>query len=151
MWNKLINIVLSGLLWRRYKFLIVSLLVLLLSVWVSGRIHLDYIEFAKTAEQSDFLGWSFLIKWAVWIGLFIVFFVVNNWYNKRKEKQQIIEESKSSVISQFLTKKRPASNKASGTEHVSTEHQSDPFAHLREKEKLRSYAEVIIDKHQSKQ
>ena len=49
--NKLINIILSGLLWRRYKFLLVSLLVLIVFIFLSGQLHQDYLSYAQSTDS----------------------------------------------------------------------------------------------------
>lgn len=152
--NRIINIILSGLLWRRYKFLIISLLILIAVIVLTGRIHQDYIEFAKAADQPDFLGWSFFIKWFVWVLCFFVFYLVNNQHNKRKEKEQIQSESSTSVIAKFMDRKAKSAKVAKPEKSNKNEQFKDnaggvdPFEHLRSKDKLRSYAEVIIDNHE---
>ncbi|MEM0912062.1 MAG: hypothetical protein AAGJ37_13865, partial [Pseudomonadota bacterium] len=104
--------------------------------------------FAKASEQTERLGWSFFIKWLVWILCFLVFFIANNQHNKRKEKEQILSESSHSVISKFMGKAPKSERTASDKKDSSSADGKDPFDHLRKKEKLRSYAEVIIDSHE---
>jgi hypothetical protein len=162
--NKIINIILSGLLWRQYKFLIASLVLLIIVIFVVGQVHDDYIAFAQTSAQVAQVGWSFVVKWLAWLVAIILFLVSNHFVNARKEKIKAQKPSKSlktilsfkvfkgadnadnndsSVLQQngksskSLKKERPASSE-------------DPFAHLRDKEKLRSFADLVIEKHDKK-
>lgn len=153
--NKLINIVLSGLLWRQYKFLIVSLLVLIGLIFVIGKSHDDYIAYASTSKEELNVGLSFVFKWLAWIGVIVVFFIANHLANLRKEKRKAQTPSKSlkSILS-FKSKQSKDTTLASVPETSSKKEKdqiqssagNDPFDHLREKKKLRSLADILIDK-----
>ena len=51
--NKLINLVLTAALWRNYKFMILSVLTLIVSVFVIGLIHDDYVQWAQYQLSQD--------------------------------------------------------------------------------------------------
>lgn len=147
--NKLINIVLSGLLWRKYKFLLVSLIVLIAFVFLVGKIHQDYLAYAQTTGGLS-VGWSFAVKWLVWVIGIAVFLGLNHWVNKRKQKKSEVED-KNSALQRILNWKNThpdAKTKAFelSKDKDATNDQSDPFAALRNKDKLRSYADLIIEK-----
>lgn len=154
--NKLINIVLSGLLWRKYKFLLVSLILLIVFVFVAGQIHSDYLAYAQTTEGVS-VGWSFAVKWLAWIVAIVIFFAANHWVNERKQKQDSAQDKNSALqrILSWRAKAKPSkSNDKPASlqqqkEGLKAEHQAsqkDPFAQLRTKDKLRSYADLIIEK-----
>lgn len=147
--NKLINIVLSGLLWRRYKFLLVSLIVLIAFVFLVGQIHQDYLAYAQTIDDAQ-VGWSFALKWAVWLVSILLFLTANHWVNKRKQKKADLEDNNSAlqrIIKWKLSKKHKETDPPSGSKvDEGTADKSDPFAQLRTKDKLRSYADLIIEK-----
>lgn len=150
--NKLLNIILSGLLWRRYKFLLVSLIILIAFVFLSGQIHQDYLAYAQTNPNIG-VGWSFALKWLAWIISVVLFFMLNNWHNNKKQLQADADDKNSTLqkilkwklthpkdsAQQSAKQDESGNNKADGDEN-------DPFAHLREKPKLRSYADIIIEK-----
>lgn len=137
----------SGLLWRQYKFLIGSLVVLIVSMIIVSQIHTDYIAYVKTSGESANIGMSFIVKWLSWIGLIISFLYANHIANKRKEKIKAQQPSKSlKQILSFKSKTDPSAKKTDAVK-LTRESGDDPFEHLRTKEKLRSYADLIIDKH----
>lgn len=162
--NKIINIILSGLLWRQYKFLIASLVLLIVAIFIVGQVHDDYIAYAQTSAQAAQVGWSFVVKWLAWLGAVLLFLVSNHFVNARKEKIKAQKPSKSlktilsfkvfkgadkadsndtSVLKQNgKSSKEPTKETQAGSE--------DPFAHLRDKEKLRSFADLVIEKHDKK-
>ncbi|GLR72013.1 hypothetical protein [Agaribacter marinus] len=151
--NKLINIVLSGLLWRRYKFLIVTLLLLIVSILIVGQIHQDYVEFVQTTKEDTNLAMSFVLKWLSWVVLLVVFGLANHFFNKKKEKIDALDSAGNSALSRVLLwRKDKEINRGLGLKKVSKKaekmpnenDQRDPFAELREKEKLRSYADFLI-------
>jgi hypothetical protein len=158
--NKLINIILSGLLWRKYKFFILSLIVLIAFIFVVGQVHQDYLRYNELQDTPTNIGLSFAVKWLIWAGSIILFLVANHYFNqhKRKQKELASEQSnsalsKSRISSSDSTSSNDSSKtqrKASGAEHdgakKSNVSESDPFAAIRKKEKLRSYADVVIEK-----
>jgi hypothetical protein len=164
--NKLINIVLSGLLWRRYKFLLVSLVLTVVTMIIVGQIHQDYLSYNALLEDPKHVGLSFAIKWLVWIASVILFLGLNHWYNQKKQAEKELESGgtntalkkllgrlnrKSQTNTKDLSNRRE--NIATSQESVAStgndESSNDPFAALRTKQKLRSYADVIIEKKQS--
>ena len=88
--NKLINIILTAALWRNYKFMIISVLVLIASVFVVGLIHDDYLQWAQyQLTQSNgsvpvSIGWSFVVKYLVYIAAIVMCFYANKWVNNKK-------------------------------------------------------------------
>ncbi|MBT1449900.1 hypothetical protein KJ365_03330 [Glaciecola sp. XM2] len=151
--NKLINIILSGLLWRRYKFLLVSLLVLIVFIFLSGQLHQDYLSYAQSTDSVS-VGWSFAIKWLSWLVAVVVFFALNNWHNNKKQAQVDVKDNNSTLQRILSWKKAHPEEEQNKRERNPSDEQvdrsDDPFAHLREKDKLRTYADIIIDKKPSK-
>ena len=84
----------------------------------------------------------------------MVFYLANNQHNKRKEKEQIQSESSTYVIAKFMDRKAKSTKAAKPDKPTKNEQIKDnaggvdPFEHLRSKDKLRSYSEVIIDNHE---
>lgn len=162
--NKIINIILSGLLWRQYKFLIASLILLVVSIFIIGQVHDDYISYAQTSEQAAQVGWSFVVKWMAWLLAVILFLISNHIVNARKEKLKARNPSKSLKSILSFKALRGANKEASAAANVinqketgcenntkqQQESSGDPFAHLRDKDKLRSFADLLIEKHDKK-
>jgi len=156
--NKIINIILSGLLWRRYKFLLVSLITLVIFMIIVGQVHQDYLRYNEIQNEPNYVGISFAVKWLVWFVSVAVFLTANHFYNKYKQAQKDAEQqSNNSALSKLIKRMKPSSANASanlnGKSDLSCEHDgnvktdpSDPFSALRTKQKLRSYADVIIEK-----
>jgi inner membrane protein involved in colicin E2 resistance len=157
--NKLINIVLSGFLWRKYKFLLVSLLLLIVFIFISGQVHQDYLAYAQSTENVS-VGWSFAIKWCVWILAIALFFMANHLVNERKQKREELQEKNSALQGILAWKRKVAGNKDvakkasddkfSRSTADTANDVKDPFEQLRKKDKLRSYADLIIEKHKDK-
>ncbi|MFC3123389.1 hypothetical protein [Agaribacter flavus] len=153
--NKLINIVLSGLLWRRYKFLIVSLVLLIVSLVVVGQVHKDYVEFAQATDNTSSLGMSFVVKWGVWLLLISIFLAANHFYNKQKDKAEAQKSNTNSALSKVLkwrNDKLYAASKSSSPPSKSKQKTTeiDPFEQIRTREKLRSYADLLIESKETK-
>ncbi|MBF7073284.1 hypothetical protein ISG33_07735 [Glaciecola sp. MH2013] len=160
--NKIINIILSGLLWRKYKFFILSLILLIAFIFVVGQVHLDYLRFNDRQETPGNVGLSFAVKWAVWALSIVVFLMANHFFNKHKKHQKELEsEQSNSALKKILQWKSSLSSSENSEERKAqklpneelgeaTESSSDPFAAIRKKDKLRSYADVIIEQKPTK-
>ena len=164
--NKLINIILSGLLWRKYKFFILSLLVLIAFIFVVGQVHQDYLRYNELQDTPTNIGLSFAVKWLVWACSITIFLVSNHYFNQYKRQQkELASEQSNSALSKLLKWKSRIT--ASGEEQKTTNekvtrtsklvvddeklsHSDDPFADIRKKDKLRSYADVVIEQKPNK-
>jgi hypothetical protein len=162
--NKLINIILSGLLWRKYKFFILSLIILIAFIFVVGQVHQDYLRYNELQETPTNIGLSFAVKWLIWAFSITLFLVANHYFNryKRQQKELASEQSNSALSKLLKWKSRFGSNagsslntsnvessaskqKVSATEKAAEADAVDPFAAIRKKDKLRSYADVVIE------
>jgi hypothetical protein len=162
--NKIINIILSGLLWRKYKFFILSLIVLIAFIFVVGQVHQDYLRYNELQDTPSNIGISFAVKWIIWAGSITLFLVANHYFNryKRNQKELASEQSNSALSKLLKWKLRFGSESSDSNGSTNTEDKSankkasvvnkeeqnldDPFASIRTKEKLRSYADVVIEK-----
>ena len=153
--NKIINIVLSGLLWRRYKLLIVSLVVLITSIFIIGKVHSDYLAYVQTQQTPVNVGWSFAVKWGAWLFVLLLFLLVNHLANKQKDKQAVQDKPNNTlsaiIVDKFKGKKESIQTPPQTSQNSTANNQeNDPFAQLREKDKLRSYADLLIKKNKKK-
>jgi len=154
--NKLINLILTAALWRNYKFMIISVLVLIVGVFVVGLVHDDYLQWAQyQLSQGDgsvpvSVGWSFIIMYAVYIAGITCCFYANKWANNKKalEKAQAGEDN--SVLKSILSFKSKATTAAPKPQSSATPKSkpktNDAFANIRAKKSLRTQADILIDK-----
>ena len=99
-------------------------------LWLVGSIHRDYLSYAELQADQSLAGTSFVYKWAALISGVIVYLA----YHTIRRR------------SSFNSKKKPVNNlDPRSTEQTNTAG-PDPFAEIRLKEKLRSRAEMMIDK-----
>ena len=140
--NKIINLILSGLLWRRYKFFIVTLVLTVVSIVLVGQVHQDYIEYQNLQEQAANVGFSFVIKWIVWACIAIAFYLANHFYNQYRNKQKA--QTRPNNALQKLMRWKTDKPRQQATENIKST-ADDPFDNIRKKDRLRSYADVIIE------
>lgn len=166
--NKLINLVLTAALWRNYKFMILSVLVLIVCVFVIGVMHADYVQWAQYQLAQDnasiplSVGWSFIIKYVVYMLAICTCFYANKWVNNKKayEKSQAGDEN--SVLKKVIASAtfKPFSEKSTESEgnlsnkpvakHIKPNAKLDIFANIRTKQTLRTQADIVIDKKPTK-
>lgn len=115
--------------WKRYKSLIVSTLVLFVFFWLVGLLHDDYVNYIELNDDKQHIGLSFVIKWLVFI-LGVVVYVL---FNTRKTGDS--------------TKSIASSNTASEQAEAEQDKPCDPFSAIRQRDKLRTRADFIIEKH----
>ena len=118
--------------WKQYKSVIVSTFFLFLFLWVVGFAHQEYLDFAQNNAEKSSVAGSFFIKWgAMLVGIFSYF--AYHYFRSRKSPR--------AGVANFI-------NAGSGTEssEVDTDSKDDPFYHIRRKDKLRSRAEIMIEK-----
>lgn len=132
MWNNLLKISVVTYIWRRHKRTLIALPALLLYFWMVNLIHVDVITYAKLKGQTTWLAWTFLIKW-LFIFIGIAIFIVIHLNAKAAEQTDV-----SSAVG---GRKNPKTEKAVDADEI------DAFAAIRAKDKLRSRADMIIDKH----
>ena len=129
MWNNLFKLTVVSYIWKRYRHTLIAIPVLLIYLWLVNLIHYDVIAYAKLQNQTGWLGWTFLVKW-VFILLGIAVFVAVH-ANGRQARP---EDNKGSIESSGST------GSAKGAEPT------DAFDAIRKKDKLRSKADVILEK-----
>ena len=108
--------------WKKYKRIIASTIFLFAYLWLVGYVHDEYLEIARLQEQNN-IGLSFMVKWLALLSGAVIYLVFNLLGTKSR---------KNSV--------RQVPAESDGTEA------NDPFAELRTRKKLRSKAEMIIEK-----
>ena len=106
--------------WKQYKRAIVSTILLFLYLYLVGSMHEDYLNYARLEDSSQ-VGNSFLIKWAA-LGFGVLVFLAYHFLRRDKRNAG----------------KLPPELPQTG--------EDDPFAEIRRKKKLRSKADMLIDR-----
>ncbi|HEX7027184.1 MAG TPA: hypothetical protein VF268_08070, partial [Gammaproteobacteria bacterium] len=68
---------LIAVIWKRYRRTIISTLALFACYFLVSLFHGDYVEYAVNAGDKGFLWRSYLIKWAVLIGVTLIYYLYN--------------------------------------------------------------------------
>ena len=141
MFKQIFRLTFVTFVWKQYKRIIVTTLLLFAYLWFVGFAHSEYLDFAAQDENAN-RGASFLFKWvALLIGVSTYLLYHFVFMARKQHKEQAEEKAKEEA------KKKP--NK---TTKIKVEPprpgEPDPFAAIRTKDKLRSRAEMIIDKNQ---
>lgn len=136
MFNQMIKWTVIISLWRKYKSHLISSLILIFTLVLINIIHQDYLAYAESA-QSNSVGWSFLVKWALYIfavGVFLWRIMV---INKARSFDSTLHK---------MMQVQQAPEKDVGEGRQADSNKRDPFANIRGKKKLRSEADFLIEK-----
>lgn len=145
--NRLVKLILATLLWRNYKVLISSTLILVLILLLSNMVQSDYLATQLAEKQLDSaymppisLSTSQYLLWLVYVLGFLCWYA----YNRRANCQ--VEPSNNQTL-QTLLRSKAKRNQQSASEKQSTQRTDiDYFAHIRHKQKLRSEADILLQK-----
>ncbi|QTH63980.1 hypothetical protein J1N51_00325 [Psychrosphaera ytuae] len=148
--------------WKKYKGQLLTIIGYLASLWLVSMVHDDYLEYVSAAgEGNQTVGASFAAKWLA----YIVFTVIFYWVFQRVSKSGEVGHQGLGFLSKFRGLGRSNNKEQSGTgvwddkqkpEASAAQQQSnpeqpkgspnkDPFANIRNKETLRSEADLIFE------
>lgn len=127
MFKQLFRLTFVTFIWKQYKRLIVSTLLLFSYLWFVGFAHGEYLNFASRQAEQNAIGLSFFIKWGAMI-FGVVSYFAYYFFASRLRSTKSIAKSDNKQNQDFSAD------------------QDDPFDHIRNKEKLRSRAEIVMDK-----
>lgn len=128
MLKNLVQLTLVSVVWRRYKNVIVSTLILFVYFWLIGKLHQDFVNYSELNEDHDYLAFSFIIKWCAFILGMLIYLLFNSFFPRSKRPVQTVSIKDQETAAEKRTL-------------------PDPFAEIRQREKLRSRADFIIEKH----
>jgi len=118
------------LIWKQYKAWIVSTILLLISLYLIGQIHADFLHHWELQEDNSQTGQSFIAKWLAYIGCISLYCLYHFFRPKKK--------------SESSSKQEKVKQKALKTELAELPSDEDPFTAIREREKLRSRSDFIL-------
>jgi hypothetical protein len=124
---------LAAVIWKRYRRIIVSTLILFAGYFLISLFHGDYVEYAVGSGDKDFLWRSYLIKWAALIGVTVAYYL----YNTRVLIKRRADDLPPSSGKEPVVENSPQSGSDS---------EADPFVEIRRKERLKSRADIALDR-----
>jgi len=127
MFKQVFRLTFVTFIWKHYKRLIVSTALLFAYLWFVGYAHAEYLQYANQ-DQNVSVGQSFFIKWIALIlgvAVYLLFHFLSPSRKQKKESAKPIEA------------------------HEPKPGEPDPFDAIREKDSLRSRAEIVLDKTKS--
>jgi hypothetical protein len=133
MFKQIFRLTFVTFVWKQYKQIIVSTLLLFGFLWLAGSIHEDYLNYADQLNDQALASQSFIYKWiALCAGVLI--YLAYHFFRIR------VRNSKTGAG------KNKAQAKGQSSSNTSMPlDDNDPFAEIRIKKKLRSRAEMMID------
>ena len=136
MFKQVFRVAFATLVWKQYKHVIVSTLLLFAFLFLVGKIHTDFLIHAEQAGDKSGLGLSFIYKWlalAAAVGLYFAYHFMRTRQNSREANDQTRKKSK---------KKGLLRKEVKGVEESDGD---DPFDKIRSRKKLRSRADFLMD------
>lgn len=134
MFKQLFRLTVVTYVWKRYKAIIVSTVILFVFFWLVGQLHQDYLSYGDLNEDKEYIGASFVIKWLAFIIGFIIYVLFNSWQGKRANGTKDLPNDTVNTA------------QLSSVPSVDEMQANDPFHEIRQKDKLRSKADMIIEK-----
>ncbi|WP_020207581.1 hypothetical protein [Gilvimarinus chinensis] len=131
----------ATLIWKRYHRVILATLALLLGYFLISMIHGDYVDYAQGAQDTKLLWLSYIAKWT---GL-IVITALYYFYLKLVLAPKEVKAPQANTSRQ----KHPHKQKQHNGPTPSIEPEHDPFANIRQKEKLKSRGDIALDSHRN--
>lgn len=117
-----------ALIWKQYKSVIISTILLFAYLFLVSNLHDDYISHLKLQQQSAYSGPSFIYKWLAYALGILIYFIFHWWYPKPSKSKK---------------------NKNKNNKEISPDEMDpndDPFAQIRKRKTLRSRADFLDGK-----
>jgi len=131
MFKQVFRVAFVTLIWKQYKHVIVSTLLLFAFLFLVGNIHSDFLTHAELQDDAANTGPSFIYKWIAFIGGVAVYFLYHYIRNTKARDKKTDKKTKQQNVTQEL-------NELEGSDN-------DPFAQIRTRKKLRGRADFIIN------
>jgi len=135
MFKQIFRIAFVSLIWKQYKAIIISTVVLFAYLWLIGSVHSDYLSYAELQEDKSLAGRSFLLKWAALTSGVLLYIAYHVLRGSRSRRNSASDQG--NALSGTLVNR---SNEDTNSNNP------DPFAAIRSKKKLRTRAEIALDK-----
>lgn len=135
--KNLVHLTLLTVIWKKYRSMILSTLVLFGYFFLVSMLHEDYLNYTELNQEQQYLGLSFIVKWLAFLLGLLVYLSFNFgflWRKQEKKDGKPINTPRSKPHQGHEQKDSPA-----------TASKSDPFADIRNRDKLRSRADFLIE------
>jgi len=130
MFKQIFRLTFVTFIWKRYKRVIVSTALLLLFFWLVNFAHAEYLAFAQYNDQGQNIGLSFIAKWMSLVIGAIIYLIYSFWVPVKIDGETINDKkTKKQQVDLSIDPNAP-----------------DPFEAIRQKDKLRTRAEMAIEK-----
>jgi len=129
MFKQVFRVAFVALIWKQYKGVIISTLLLFAYLFLVSMLHEDYLNHLDRQEQNSSSGLSFVYKWLAYAFGIAVYFLFHWWRSRPETKTNTMQTKKSA------SKKNELENS-----------EDDPFADIRKRKNLRSRADFIDGK-----
>ncbi|MCV6614267.1 MAG: hypothetical protein OIF35_04760 [Cellvibrionaceae bacterium] len=136
--NQLLRVAILAGIWRRYKGVIISTLLLFGFWFLLSFLHGEYIDFASNTGSDSHIGLSFFIKWGLGITALLVYGVYH--YIGALHQIQAAEDARAAQQPRQTQKPKPP-QPGDGDYRA----EQDPFAQLRDKPRLRSRGDFELE------
>jgi hypothetical protein len=130
---------LIAVIWKRYRRTIISTLALFACYFLVSLFHGDYVEYAVNAGDKGFLWRSYLIKWAVLIGVTLIYYLYNTRALTKREADDLPPSAGRRQREQIVE----------NTPQYDDDGAADPFAEIRRKERLKSRGDIVLGREKS--
>lgn len=137
--KNLFHITLITYVWKRYKAIIISTLILFFYFWLIAKLHEDFVSYGHLNDDQQYIGLSFFLKWLGFLTGFIVYFIFNSRFLRSGNR---LDSNKASALGVLGTRDN---HKNASSDLDGNARQSDPFEAIRNKKRLRSVADFIIE------
>ncbi|MFT4634736.1 MAG: hypothetical protein ACI854_002246 [Arenicella sp.] len=124
LFKQIFRIAFITLIWKKYKGLIVSTVLLIAYLLLVSSVHDDYLTHSQLQSDTSASGMSFIYKWAAYTVGIILYFGFHALRGARPKEQDLAQQA---ALANKQAKLDP----------------EDPFATIRERDKLRSRADFI--------
>ncbi len=149
--------------WKKYKGQLLTTIGYFIGLLLISFVHQDYLDFVKAAnEDQQYVATSFMFKWLAYIGITLVYYWVFTRFSKSAESADHAKGSSLGFLKKYARKSTSTSNKGDSplsagyaSEKQGTPKQApdfernDPFENIRNKSKLRSEADILLDQKKS--
>lgn len=130
MFKQVFRVAFVTLIWKQYKQLIVSTLLLFFYLFLVGSVHADFLKHAELQNEAADTGFSFVYKWVAFVGGVAIYFLYHYVRNQKIRRDKVDPKAKQKELIQELDELQES---------------DDPFADIRTRKKLRGRADFMMD------
>jgi len=128
MFKQFFRLTVVAYIWKRYKTIIISTLVLFIFFWVVSQLHADYVSYGDLNHDKQYIGLSFVIKWIAFVAGLVVYFLVNSWAFRSSKRNNAKNNQARSIALPLLS---PYNNRTSLPINMNGKTKKPPTWHWR--------------------